>query len=117
MKYNRNLNVQYKSERLNILNDNRYLLYRIVPSELPLWKRIFCNGWRYVYKDVYTHKTKISTRTVDDLLAMLFTYDEAVEFINNHKTFGELVDTLNSVYDKAVEHYNKIMSVDNRWNF
>lgn len=48
---------------------------------------------------------------------MLFTYNEAVEFINDHKTYGQLVETLNSIYDKAVKYYNKITSIDNRWNF
>ena len=118
MKFNRNFKVQYKSKRLTTPSDDyRYLLYRIVPSELPLWKRIFCNGWRYVYNDVFTHETEITTKTIDDLLSTLFTYDEAVEFINSHKTYGELVDTLNSVYNKAEKLYNKIMSVNNRWDF
>lgn len=116
MKFNKNFKVQYKSKK-PLFGDFRYLLYRIVPSELPLWKRIFCNRWKYAYSIVYMYKPKEEIRTVDNLLSKLFKYEEAVEFINNHKTYGEVVETLNSLYNKAVEQYNKIMYIDTRWNF
>lgn len=114
MKFERNLKVQYKSEKCGTSN-KRYLLYRFVPSELPLWKRIFCNDWRYIYNCAYTWKTKADE--IDDLLGMLFSYDEAVEFIEKHQTFGEVADFLNKVYAEAEQHYRKISNIDTRWNF
>ena len=114
MKFDRNLKVEYKSQKLTIPSENRYLLYRIVPSELPLWKRWFCNEWRYAYNDIYYSLN--SVKNIDDLFKYLFSYEEAVEFINTYKTYGELADFLNSLYKKAKERYNEINPKD-KWKF
>lgn len=115
MKFNRNLKVEYRSQSLLIPSKKRYLLFRIVPSELPLWKRLFCNGWKYAYNGIYEHKNRASD--INDLLSKLFSYDEALKFMNTYKTFGELADYLNDVYAKAKKHYDEITPYDNRWNF
>jgi len=119
MKFNRNFKVQYKSEKLGIKSENRYLLYRIEPSELPFFKRLFCNKWQYVYNCVYTYHTKSSTciHSPEDLIGMLFDYNEAVEFIKSHQTFGELADFLNKIAKEAKEHYDKISEPYKEWGF
>ena len=43
------MKIQYKSQPLDVKYDNRYIRFRIVPSELSWWKRTFKNPWRYVY--------------------------------------------------------------------
>ena len=47
MKYNRDYKVEFFLERTN--NPYRQIWYRIVPYELPFFKRIFSNKWRQMF--------------------------------------------------------------------
>lgn len=114
MKFKRTYKVQYKSEELSIKSEKRYLLYRIDPSELSIWQRLFCNKWTYVYRQVYTYKN--TTNSIEDLLGYLFSYDQAVAFIKSYRTFGDLNDFLHKIYSEATEHYNKITKIS-KWDF
>jgi len=114
MKYLNNLKVEYKSEELNIKSDNRYLKFRIVPSQLSLWQRLFYNKWHYVYKNIFVHKLA-SVNSADELLNMIFSYNEARTFITEHQTWGEIVKHQNDVILQARQHFNSIR--DEKWDF
>ena len=43
------LKIEYRYEVNSSLPGYRYIYYRIKPSELSLWKRLFYNPWRPVY--------------------------------------------------------------------
>lgn len=47
MKSKRDYKVEYKTEYVS--TDLRWVYYRVVPSELPLLKRIFRNPWKRMF--------------------------------------------------------------------
>ena len=86
------MKIQYKSQPLSIKSEKRYLLYRIVPSELSWWKRTFKNPWRYVYVS-----RTIVLRTDDDVndcLRFLFFPKEANEIVSKYDTYEKIIDFL-----------------------
>ena len=117
MKYSNDFKVEYKSEELTIKSNNRCLKYRIVPSQLSFWQRLFCNEWHYVYKDVYTWKTRDCANSVDDLLNMIFSYKEARTFVEEHQTLGEVVKHQNDVILHAKQHFDSFYGVKDVWDF
>lgn len=83
MKYNRNLKIEL------ILDDNPYddyrtVYYRIVPSELPFLKRLFCNDTRQVFHSYKYYAGK----------SYLFGKKEFYWLVKNVKTFGDMCDYL-----------------------
>ena len=112
------MKIQYKSQPLDIKSENRYLLYRIDPSELSWWKRTFKNPWRYAYT-AYNNVFR-NDNSVDDCLRFLFSPKEATEFIKKYDTYEKLIDFLikelnkaKSKFYEAQEKYNN----ENRWDF
>ena len=64
------MKIQYKSQPLDATSNKRYLCFRIVPSELSWWKRIFKNPWLYVYT---AYSIVFSNdRSVNDCLCFIF---------------------------------------------
>lgn len=114
MKYPNDFKVEYKSEDLHIKSVNRYLKFRVVPSQLSLWQRLFCNKWHYVYKNVHTWRVT-GVDSVDELLNMIFSYKDARTFIAEHQTWGEIVRHQNDVILQAKQHFDSIYGV--KWDF
>lgn len=83
-KYNPEWKVEFSSEELTSPYKNRYLFYRIVPSELPLINRIFCNEWHKLYHSY----SCINGRD------FLFDVNEYYELIKPLKTLGEVKNFL-----------------------
>lgn len=112
------MKIRYKSEPLEIKSEKRYLLYRIEPSELSWWKRVFKNPWRYAFR-AYNYVAR-TDKGVNDCLAFLFSKEEATEFIEKYDTYEKLIDFLikelnkaKSKFYEAQEKYNN----ENRWDF
>ena len=100
MKIDPNAKIEYKSKEMEfIVSDNRYLLYRIVPSELKWWQRIFCNKWRHV-KDAMPEYNPNYGKYCE-----LYDYEEACEIRDNYKTYGEITNYLKQQVEKAQEAY------------
>lgn len=100
MKINPNTKIEYKSKEMEfIASHNRYLLYRIVPSELKWWQRIFCNKWRYV-RDAMPEYSPLYGKYCE-----VYYYEEAREIRDNYKTYGEITNYLKQQDEKAQEAY------------
>ena len=113
------MKIQYKSEPLDVKSDKRYLLYRIDPSELSWWKRIFKNPWRYVYT---SYKIVFSSYTnVNDCLSFLFYPEKANEIASKYDTYEKITDFLNTEFNKAKTLWNetqeKYYNQNNSWRF
>ena len=113
------MKIQYKSQPLDIKSENRYLLYRIEPSELSWWKRTFKNPWRYVYT-AYRTVCRIDDN-VNDCLCFLFSPREANEFASKYDTYEKIIDFLNAEYNKAKNKWHEAQerycNENNIWKF
>ena len=98
------MKIQYKSKKLSIESNKRYLLYRIDPSELSWWKRKFKNPWKYAFQKSYNCVLRCD-KTINDCLKFLFTPKEAQEFIEKYDTYEKLIDFLETEYKKASNMY------------
>ena len=114
------MKIQYKSEPFDEESEERYLLYRIVPSELSWWKRTFKNPWRYVY---VAYNTVFSTDIdVHDCLGFIFSSEEANTIASKYDTYEKITNFLNTEFNKAKitwteaqENYRRIRN--NGWKF
>ena len=113
------MKIQYKSEPIDVKYDNRYIRFRIVPSELSWWKRIFKNPWRYVYSAnsvVFSFDS-----SVHDCLNFLFSLEEANEIVSKYDTYEKITDFLTSELNKAESKWNeaqeKYHNQNNSWKF
>lgn len=113
------MKIQYKSQPLDVKYDNRYLRFRIVPSELSWWKRIFKNPWRYVYSvnsAVFSFDS-----SVYDCLNFLFSPEEANEIVSKYDTYEKITDFLTSELNTAESKWNeaqeKYRNQNNSWKF
>jgi len=104
-----NLKVEYKSEKLITPSPYRRLLFRIIPSELSFFRRIFCNRWKYVYFSYYP-----ISGCIGNLTCTLFSYNEAKYFIEHHKTYGDVINHNNKIYKEYKQHHD--LKYDS-WNF
>ena len=108
------MKIQYKSEPFDEKSEKRYLLYRIVPSELSWWKRTFKNPWRYVY-------VSRTDDDVNDCLRFLFFPKEANEIVSKYDTYEKLIDFLTLEFNKAETMWNeaqeKYNNQNNSWKF
>ena len=114
------MKLQYKSEPLEIKSENRYLLYRIDPSELSWWKRTFKNPWKYAFRAYKPYKSMFfSDKGPDDCLSFLFTAREAHEFVEKYDTYEELIDFLTAEYNRAKVNYYMAQKnyKQDRWDF
>ena len=107
MEYDRNLKVEYATRYCytGSFTAYRYIFYRIVPSQLKWWQRVFCNGWKTMYKA--TDYSTILGNTTE-----LFTLAEYTNEIFKLKTYGEVCDYLAHQKELAnksyLEHKEKI---------
>lgn len=113
------MKIQYKSQPLDATYDNRYLRFRIVPSELSWWKRIFKNPWLYVYT---AYSVVFNTdRSVHDCLCFLFSPEEANEIVSKYDTYEKITDFLTSELNTAESKWNeaqeKYRIQNNSWKF
>ena len=113
------MKIQYKSQPLDVKYDNRYIRFRIVPSELSWWKRTFKNPWRYVYS---TNSVVFSfDSSVHDCLNFLFSLEEANEIVSKYDTYEKITDFLTSELNKAESKWNeaqeKYHNQNNSWKF
>lgn len=97
------MKLQYKSKPLEIKSEKRYLLYRIKPSELSWWQRIFKNPWRYAFT-AYNNVLR-TDNSVDDCLRFLFSPREANEFVSKYDTYDKIINVLTAEYNKAKSKY------------
>lgn len=113
------MKIQYKSQPLDVKYANRYLRFRIVPSELSWGKRIFKNPWRYVY----TANSVVfsSDSSVYDCLNFLFSLEEANAIASKYDTYEKITDFLNIEFNKAKTLWNeaqeKYYNQNNSWKF
>lgn len=91
MKYDRNWKVQKTTSVLYSGCEYREVFYRILPSELPLLKRIFCrNPWRKFYYAMSATPT----------LGFYFDAKEYNTILKKLTTFGEVLDYLSKEKEK-----------------
>ena len=83
MKFNRDLKVEITLDD-RPYSDYRAVFYRVVPSELPLFKRWFCNPWRQFY-----HGLKLFSGTFDR-----YDKDRYYNEVAVLKTWGDVCDYL-----------------------
>ena len=111
------MKIQYKSEPLDVKYPNRYLRFRIVPSELSWWKRIFKNPWRYVYS--VNSAVFGSDDSVHDCLNFLFSLKEANAIASTYDTYEKITEFLTSELNKAEAMWNesqeKYYNQNNNW--
>lgn len=114
------MKIQYKSEPFDEKSEERYLLYRIVPSELSWWKRTFKNPWRYAYT---AYSTVFSTdSSVHDCLRFIFSLEQANEFVSKYDTYEKITDFLTTEFNKAKIRLNEAQEKyrrqkNNGWKF
>ena len=113
------MKVQYKSEPLDVKSEKRYLCFRIVPSELSWWKRIFKNPWRYAYT---TNLIVLSCdNSVHDCLCFLFCPEEANYIASKYYTYEKITEFLASELNKAKamwdESQEKYYNQNDIWKF
>lgn len=92
MKYDVNFKIQIKTEPLSYLNKHRYIKYRIVPSELPWWKRnSLFNPWRELIRGLsYTGGTS-DLFDLEDYRMLIFplkTFGDVCEYLKEQKKIG-----------------------------
>ena len=76
-----NCSIQFRFESITSPDSVRGIWWRICPSELGWWDRLFHNPWRRFYKERYTMILKyISPRVWKEELSLLKTYKDAVEW-------------------------------------
>lgn len=113
------MKIQYESEPLDVKYPNRYLRFRIVPSELSWWKRIFKNPWRYVYSA--NSAVFGSDDSVHDCLNFLFSLKEANAIASTYDTYEKITEFLTSELNKAESMWNaaqeKYYNQNNSWKF
>jgi len=112
------MKIQYKSQPLDIKSEKRYLLYRIDPSELSWWKRIFKNPWRYVFKAYNVVLLSIDNGP-NDCLSFFFSAEEAREFAEKYDTYEKIIDFLSAEYNKAKNKYYEAQEKykKDKWDF
>ena len=78
---NKNLKIEYSTRRNTDKSLYRYVFWRVVPSELGIFRRLFCNPWREIY--MYD-----SNGYSNDL----FSASEYKALVNSCKTVGDVIE-------------------------
>lgn len=101
MKHDKDYKIELSYESFHY-DDYRYFWYRIVPSELPLFKRLFRNEWKPLY-----HFKQLGAFTVNHI----YTIDEYHDELAGLKTLGDVRryldvqdDLKDAAHKKAVEN-------------
>lgn len=106
MKYNKNWKVQTATSDWGRGCEYREVFYRILPSELPLLKRIFCrNPWRKFY---YAMSAIPS-------LGYCFSAKDYKNILKKLVTFGEVQDYLSKEKEKQRKLYKKALEKGEIW--
>ena len=106
MKYDRNWKVQITTSDRGSDCTYREVFYRILPSELPFLKRIFCrNPWYRFYYAMSTTPT----------LGFYFDAKDYNTILRKLETFGDVMDYLNKEAAKQKERYNKALENGKIW--
>ena len=99
MKYPINAKVEFKTVGISIdTHKPRYVYYRIVPSELGFFKRVFCNPWKRMY-----HAFKYWS--CYDFFYSPKQYNLEIAPLN---TFGDVCDYLEKQHNLAKEVERKL---------
>ena len=112
IKYNIDAKVEYKTSKLysyySTDNKHREVYFRIVPSDLGFFKRVFCNPWRQVYK-AYHYCRGLDT---------LYTPKEYNTLVKQVKTFGNMCDYLEEqnklIHERYIEFKQEHMNAVER---
>jgi len=81
MNYNKNLHIQFKYTCMDSICDQLFVYWRVIPRELPLLKRIFCNPWRKV----------LIVRNNEQTYSRLLYHNEYIKYIYPLHTVGEMI--------------------------
>ncbi len=104
-KFRSDAKIQYRTLPLECENDGqkRYLQFRICPSELNWWQRIFQNKWHdvfYAYKYISGYNT-------------LFNVEEAKLIISKYKTWGDINDFLKTQMKNTIKNKEQLKKINN----
>ena len=73
--------IQFAFGRITSPDDIREIWWRICPSELSLWDRLFHNPWRQFYKECYGDLLRYFNPTEwREEISQLKTYKDAIEY-------------------------------------
>lgn len=108
MKYNRDYKVEFFLERTN--NPYRQIWYRIVPYELPFFKRIFSNKWRQMFNCCeYSEEpfNLFSPEAYKDIVSRLKTYGDVRDYLDEQiniltKEEREMQENIDREWDEAI---------------
>jgi len=89
-------------------DDLRFYWYRIVPSELPFFRRIFGNPWYCVY----TFSKYADTRHYH---SYLFSIGEYYKYIEPLKTYGDALSFIEEQYGKAEAYREEMIAKKRIW--
>ena len=95
MEYSRDLHIEVDLE--DVISNYREVYWRIVPHELPLFKRLFCNPWRRFYYG-------LASLTGTNYEFSRDRYNS--EIVGKIKTYGDVCDYLKK-QDEIIECSNK----------
>lgn len=89
MRYDADCKIEIKTKPLSFLGKNRYVYYRIVPSELPKWKRNFLfNPWRGLKRALPSTGKLYDLFEIGDYKQLIFplkTYGDVCKYIEEQK--------------------------------
>lgn len=106
MKYDRNWKVQIATSDWDSGREYREVFYRILPSELPLHKRIFCrNPWYKFYYAMLTQPT----------FGYYYNAKDYHTILRKLTTFGDVMDYLNKEKEKQIKRYNRALENGKIW--
>ena len=92
MRYDADCKIEIKTKQLSYLNIHRYVYYRILPSELPKWKRNFLfNPWRGLFRGLEYVGGTYDLFEIEDYKRLIFplkTYGDVCKYIKEQEKIG-----------------------------
>lgn len=85
-----NLKIEFKTERISSSITSRYCYWRIVPSELGLFQRLFSNPWRQLWFIDRGHKE--TWFSPNDFIALKSKYKTVGDMITREKKFNDIIE-------------------------
>lgn len=97
--------IEYRTLPLEYENNGelRYLQFRICPSELNWWQRIFQNKWRDVFC-AYKYFSGYNP---------LFNVKDAKLIISKYKTWGDICDFLKTQMKNSIKDEKQLKKINN----
>ena len=100
--------IELMYQTLTTSDDLRYYWYRIVPSELPFFQRIFRNPWYCAYK--------FSEYSLSgNYRCYAFSVDDYYKYIEPLRTYGDAVSFISEQYDKVEAHKKEMIEKHRIW--